>query len=254
MTDAVVETTTAPKAASPTLFEPPQEADYGRSAVVRRMLRYMWFYKGRTVLFIILLAAQSICNAIWPRYTGEAYTLLANGSLALNLPGNISQRAQAFSINSSGALNGTVSSLDLTVAGLTLHMGGATLSNSGLIRTTATLETPVDLGQITGSPQSVQITDAGLIFAQNPIPLPDIGWGASALKMPESANAMTLYSVVFTPQRITSSHATRSSIQGIHEWCVKSGFQMNRESTAKPSERATQVISEPAATGAGIVP
>jgi ATP-binding cassette subfamily B protein len=79
MTAEVVETTTAPKAASPTLFEPPREADYGRSAVVRRMLRYMWFYKGRTVLFIVLLAGQSICNAIWPRYTGEAYTLLAEG-------------------------------------------------------------------------------------------------------------------------------------------------------------------------------
>jgi ATP-binding cassette, subfamily B, bacterial len=79
MTIAAIETTAPSKATSPTLFEPPREAEYGRGAVVRRMISYMWLYKGRTVLFVILLAVQSICNALWPRYTGSAYTLLAEG-------------------------------------------------------------------------------------------------------------------------------------------------------------------------------
>ncbi|MFQ5341349.1 MAG: DUF4397 domain-containing protein [Anaerolineae bacterium] len=108
---------------------------------------------------------------------GSDYTLLASGALNLNLPGNAQNIAVSFSVDSSGAMQGSLNQLQLALAGSTLTMEQVVLNNSGLAVSVATLQLPSSLGGASGTVNDVRITEDGLTFGGGAITLPDIKVG-----------------------------------------------------------------------------
>ncbi len=106
------------------------------------------------------------------------YVLQAKGTLNLNLPGNSQNIAINFSLDSGGAMKGTLSSLQLQLAGASLRMTNLTVSNSGLSVTAATLTLPTALGSGAVTLQNVKIGAGGLSIGSGTIALPDIKIGS----------------------------------------------------------------------------
>ncbi len=108
---------------------------------------------------------------------GRSYTISAGGKLNLNLPGNSQIVQISFSLDSNGAMKGSLDQLHLSVAGATLSMQQVVLTNSGLTVAAATLKLPDSLGGESGTVTGVTINSSGMSITGGSISLPDIKIG-----------------------------------------------------------------------------
>lgn len=108
------------------------------------------------------------------------YAISADATLNINLPDNSQSPQLAFTIDSDGNLDATLSSLSLTLAKTTLAMQNVAVDNDGLAVASATLTLPPSLGSTSGTIAGVHIDDSGLVFDQAQIALPDIALGGTS--------------------------------------------------------------------------
>ena len=105
---------------------------------------------------------------------GGRYTLLASGTLNINLPDNAQNVNITFKLDADGNMSADIDQLVLRVAGSSLTMQGMVLSNSGLAVSAATLQLPASLGNASGTLDNVRITADGLSIGGGSFSLPDI--------------------------------------------------------------------------------
>ncbi len=125
---------------------------------------------------------------------GSGFIFQADGTLSVNLPGNVQQHPFSFILEHNKAsgflIQGQLAALDLTIANADLAMKNLTLNNQGFSVDQASLTMPKELGSGVVTLEQVSITADGLQINHGSFELPDLSLADGKIDLQETVASL----------------------------------------------------------------